>query len=779
MATQIQLRRDTAANWTSTNPTMAQGEAGYETDTGKLKIGDGSTAWNSLAYQAAANIVDGTIVNADINASAAIADTKLATISTGGKVANSATTATELLAAGAIVARDSSGNFTAGTITASLTGAASLNVLKAGDTMTGALSVPLGSASAPSIYPGTDTNTGIYSPGADQVAISTNGTGRLFVDSSGRVLVNTSTARTALAPDIAPKIQIEDTLYSRSALSIVNNEANDRPGFLVFGKSRGASLGSSTIVQSGDRLGGIRFAGADGDDISSQAAEIRCEVDGTPGADDMPGRLVFSTTSDNAATTTERMRLTSAGRLGLGTSSPGSRLTVNRVNFADASATGSTTLSNAGITVEATTDTNSRLMFGIGSTGSSPWIQAQNTSSNATQSLILNPVGGNVGIGTTSPDTTLTVSGTGAGLRVQPSNAANATIFLRHGSVANNCGLEADVNGALRFYSDGSEKARFDANGRFLVGTSSTSVATTAILQGSSAGTTADAELKLARGLNNPGDGATLSALAFSDSSHTNSAVIFASRDGGTWSASSKPTRLVFSTTADGASSPTERMRINNLGDILFNNTTFNNANNGVLIGATGNTYVTTTSQTCFYVNRKTNDGTLISLNQDGVEEGTISVSGTTVSYNGAHLSRWSQLPGGAEREEILRGTVLSNIDEMCDWGEEDNEQLNRMKVSDVEGDKNVSGVFQAWDDDDDTYTDDFYCAMTGDFIIRIAEGVTVQRGDLLMSAGDGTAKPQDDDIIRSKTVAKVTSTHVTCTYDDGSYCVPCVLMAC
>jgi hypothetical protein len=68
---------------------------------------------------------------------------------------------------------------------------------------------------------------------------------------------------------------------------------------------------------------------------------------------------------------------------------------------------------------------------------------------------------------------------------------------------------------------------------------------------------------------------------------------------------------------------------------------------------------------------------------------------------------------------------------------------------------------------------------MTGDFIIRIGSGVAVERGDLLMSAGDGTAKPQDDDIVRSKTVAKVTSTHVTCTYYDGSYCVPCVLMAC
>jgi hypothetical protein len=169
----------------------------------------------------------------------------------------------------------------------------------------------------------------------------------------------------------------------------------------------------------------------------------------------------------------------------------------------------------------------------------------------------------------------------------------------------------------------------------------------------------------------------------------------------------------------------------------------------------------------------------LVEFYQASTVEGTISVSGTTVSYNGAHLSRWSQLPSGAERTEILRGSVLSNIDDMCEWGEEDNEQLNRMKVSDIEGDKNVSGVFQAWDDDDDTYTDDFYCAMTGDFVIRVAGDVTVERGDLLMSAGDGTAKPQDDDIIRSKTIAKVTSTNVSCTYEDGSYCVPCVLMAC
>ena len=74
---------------------------------------------------ASTNIVDGTIVNADINASAAIVDTKLATIATGGKVNNSATTATSANTASAIVARDGSGNFSANTITANLTGTAS------------------------------------------------------------------------------------------------------------------------------------------------------------------------------------------------------------------------------------------------------------------------------------------------------------------------------------------------------------------------------------------------------------------------------------------------------------------------------------------------------------------------------------------------------------------------------------------------------------------------------------------------------------------------------
>ena len=56
MAIQIQYRRGTAAEWTSANPTLAQGEPGYETDTGKFKVGNGSTAWASLAYSLGAGV---------------------------------------------------------------------------------------------------------------------------------------------------------------------------------------------------------------------------------------------------------------------------------------------------------------------------------------------------------------------------------------------------------------------------------------------------------------------------------------------------------------------------------------------------------------------------------------------------------------------------------------------------------------------------------------------------------------------------------------------------
>jgi hypothetical protein len=240
-------------------------------------------------------------------------------------------------------------------------------------------------------------------------------------------------------------------------------------------------------------------------------------------------------------------------------------------------------------------------------------------------------------------------------------------------------------------------------------------------------------------------------------------------------------TALTFG--VDGSSGTTERMRIDSSGNLLVGKTATDITVAGVEALPAGRLFLTASATDLLSINRLTNDGTLVEFRQATTVEGSISVSGTTVSYNGGHLSRWAQTTTTKD-ESLVKGTVLSNLDEMnvytdTEGNSVDNEQLNKVKVSDVEGDVNVAGVFVNWTHDDAHDVDEINMAMTGDMIIRIAQGTTIQRGDLLMSAGDGTAKPQGDDIVRSKTVAKVTSTHVTCTYADGSFCVPCVLMAC
>ena len=230
----------------------------------------------------------------------------------------------------------------------------------------------------------------------------------------------------------------------------------------------------------------------------------------------------------------------------------------------------------------------------------------------------------------------------------------------------------------------------------------------------------------------------------------------------------------------------------------------------GISLAPEGSIRATAVGTQVFEINR-IGDGQIGRFREGGSEEGNISVSGTTVSYNGGHLSRYSQFTDGNRIDGLVKGTVMTNLDQMAKWHheakaatlyedgdeipegkkvgdektpavaayDEDNEQLNCMAVSSVEGDINVAGVFVNWDDDDEYFTADMNIAMTGDMVIRIAQDTTVARGDLLMSAGDGTAKPQDDDIVRSKTIAKVTSITKSHTYDDGSYLVPCVLMAC
>ena len=82
----IQLRSDTAANWASVNPILAVGETGFETNTGKFKIGTGSTAWNSLLYATDASDITGTTLSANVTSSSLTSVGTLGSLTVTGDV---------------------------------------------------------------------------------------------------------------------------------------------------------------------------------------------------------------------------------------------------------------------------------------------------------------------------------------------------------------------------------------------------------------------------------------------------------------------------------------------------------------------------------------------------------------------------------------------------------------------------------------------------------------------------------------------------------------------
>jgi hypothetical protein len=113
----------------------------------------------------------------------------------------------------------------------------------------------------------------------------------------------------------------DEALKGEVAVTQINDSsATDGANFRMF-RARGTKA-SPTIVENGDTLGVITFHGYDGTDYDTSAGQIWCEVDGTPAGNDMPGRLVFKTTPDGSSTPAERMRITSTGKVGIGTTDP-------------------------------------------------------------------------------------------------------------------------------------------------------------------------------------------------------------------------------------------------------------------------------------------------------------------------------------------------------------------------------------------------------------------------------------------------------------------------
>jgi hypothetical protein len=432
-------------------------------------------------------ILDGTIVDGDVNASAAIAGTKI------------------------------SPNF------------GSQNVVTTGTSSAAAL-IPTGSS--------VPTN-GVYLPSANNVAISTNGSGRLYVDATGLVGINQSSPGSAL--DVAGEIRI----YPSSGA-----------GNLRFG-SGGVEKGKVSVDASSNYT--VETAGS------------------------------------------ERLRIDSSGRLGLGTTSPDANSQLHVVGSSYQPLYINTTGTGGGGAAFLRSGTQALY---VGTAGSS-WLSGSSTADGLIRSEanLIFGIGNNermridssgrVGIGTTSPATPLHVevsrtsstnavaltfsdnvtgtqtNGVYKAIRSTSNNSASVSEirFLETDGTNNNTGIAfatQSTGGGL------TERGRWDNSGRLLVGTSTAQGTSIVQVCGNSTASTDPGDLRIIRGLGVSSIGANVGAalgyIRFGTFEGAVGATIEAQSDA-TWSSTSDtPGRLVFSTTADGASSPTERMRISNNG---------------------------------------------------------------------------------------------------------------------------------------------------------------------------------------------------------------------
>ena len=159
-----------------------------------------------------------------------------------------------------------------------------------------------------------DGDTTISANTDDKIDFEIGGTDRIQFDDNGRILVTHT--QSANIGGAECKVQVQGTTTETSSLSLKNNQASSAAPTLRFGKSRGTSVNSHTIVADGDELGVIVFSGADGVDQTGQSCVIISEIGGgTPGENDTPGKFKIGVAADGANTTTIRFHMDTDGTL--------------------------------------------------------------------------------------------------------------------------------------------------------------------------------------------------------------------------------------------------------------------------------------------------------------------------------------------------------------------------------------------------------------------------------------------------------------------------------
>jgi len=284
------------------------------------------------------------------------------------------------------------------------------------------------------------------------------------------------------------------------------------------------------------------------------------------------------------------------GRVGVGTSSPSKRLELNYIESANhSSSSGSYEVliwNKANSSSYPTLSAGIQLRAGHSNAGAGsihgirkgPANQGElafvttNAAGNNVEAMRIDSEG-NVGIGTQSPTALLQVGSYAGNNGIQIGAGSGSTSYIHFGDAASGLGEFAGYvqythsTNALQFGTDSQEAMRIDADGRLLVGTTSFTGEASAVLEGSSAGETTQAQLWLNRGQANPTTDNVLGQIIFGDAtaSGRNGAMIQARVDSSWSGVNGNPTRLAFFTEQQGSDSGTkERMRITNIGNTIF-----------------------------------------------------------------------------------------------------------------------------------------------------------------------------------------------------------------